>query len=232
MLLVQSGIALTSRMLVLALGLFANSACSRNEPLDRNSGMAQTAVRDKAVIDSAKTVSEALKSQDTDSVVRLLARLNCPMSDTATVTELQQVWLDTHQTPTGVGSELMRTLLAKCMIEASQTKDIPDTIRNSAAAQLRGSLDSSQIRVAATALSGLTHVATSDDVGKILMVALTRPELATASAAALSLICRPEAKLAIAKIVTAYAGTTQGTSIDDVVAQQKADAGACTNKHA
>jgi hypothetical protein len=71
----------------------------------------------------------------------------------------------------------------------------------------------------------MNHIATTEDVDKILKIALTRPDLATAAVASLCLICLPEAQMAIAKIKTAYAGTIQSKSIDSLIDQQRADAG-------
>jgi hypothetical protein len=150
-------IDLPGRMLFLAIGCLTYTACSRVEPPDRNTHLAQGSSplpNNTASESSAARIADSLRSPDKNAAVRALEKLKCPLVDTATLSEVQQAWLDRQQPSATVDDDLVRTLLAKCIIEANQTRDIPVSIRSSAAAQLRISLESPEIRVAATGLPG------------------------------------------------------------------------------
>ena len=85
---------------------------------------------------------------------------------------------------------------------------------------LRQEMSNTDPQIAIYALMGISRVATSDDVHKIVSIGLRRSLLANVAVASLTFICLPEARVAIEELQSAYAGKSEGKRIKALLDSQ------------
>ena len=168
---------------------------------------------------SASILAETLHSSNLKKAVSLLYQVSCLPGDSPSVQEVRRAWRERDSTfyANALRSPLVRTLLAKCVIEASQDTATDESLKESAAAQLRSALTDPDPAVVGVGMLGIFHVATKQDVKLVAAIALKQSQLAMSGIASLSTTCLTEAKTAIAEIQAAYAGSPLGHDIRRLV---------------
>lgn len=165
---------------------------------------------------SSVAVLDLLRSPEPSKVARRIKQLSCEHIDSSTVAEVRRVWRaqeSSSDEPT-MKDPLVRTLLAKCIVEWPGSETEVDADRQSAAQVLRQEVSNSDPQIAINALLGISHVASSDDVQTILDLGLRRKLLVSAAVTSLNRVCLPEASNAIQALRSAYAGTSSEKSIN------------------
>jgi hypothetical protein len=171
---------------------------------------------------SGPQVAAALRSSDTAWAVDLLMSVHC-IPDSDAVEQIRHAWRerDSFTANQAMHDQLVRTYAAKCVVVSSQTVATEDTVKDSAAAQLREALTGPSARAAQAAMLGMHVIATDEDVETIAALAVQKPEIAIAAASTLSKVCGPNAAAALQRIVTFYAGNALSLQLESVVSQQR-----------
>jgi hypothetical protein len=170
---------------------------------------------------STDDIYRALVSPDGyRTATSLMEQMRCD-GETTGVRDVERAWRDSGTVGVGfapaIANPYVRTLAAKCLIEASQYS-VSETIRESAALYLRGALQDASL--AGLAIPSIMPAATPADISTIVGIASSEPNVAVIAVTSLSERCEPVARDGIAKLRAQYVGTPVGSQIDAFIAGQ------------
>jgi hypothetical protein len=148
-----------------------------------------------------------------------LYELDC-LTNTPALMEIDRVWISRESLPADAPARdpLLQTLMAKCLVEASQNPNAELPGASTAIEYLRKAVTDSDAGTAGIAVLSLAPVLTKSDIQTVVGVASTRADLAFPAVMALSMSCLVAAQAGIVFIRAASTGRLR-TDIDAYMAQ-------------